>query len=88
MYFYQQDNGYSNRDIRLINQHTMEVFSLCFPILQTEFVDPLGIVVLTIVLDSSQGISRSHEDNALFITSYNNITSNDEGAEGHEMEGK
>lgn len=43
--------------------------------------------MLTVVLDSSQGVSRSHEDNALFIT-YNNVTSNDERAQGHEMEGK
>lgn len=63
-----------------------------FMILQTEFVGGVGIVVLTVVLDSSQdnskGVSRSHEDNALLITLYNNVTSNDKRAEGCETEGK
>lgn len=40
----------------------------------------------TVVLDCSQGVSRCHEDNALFKTSHNNVASNDERAEGHEME--
>lgn len=53
-------------------------------ILQTEICSPVGIVALTVFLDSSQGISRSHEDNALFITSYNNVTPNEKRAEGHE----
>lgn len=69
----------------------MDVFSLffCFffKILQTQLIGPVGIVVLTVVLDCSQGVSRCHQDNALFITSYNNVASNDEWAEGHEMEG-
>lgn len=88
--YYQQDNGYSQvkewLDICPNNQHTMILFSPCFFMIpQTQFVSPVGTVVLTVVLDSSQGVSRSHQDNALFITSYNNFTSNDERADGHKM---